>query len=79
MRVIARDFESSFLRALRSPPDSGMGWCFGAIHASERAAPLRAIALYVGGGRSWSLQPVAVTRFADFIERGLQPAKRFLR
>src|SRR5258705_13953201 len=25
MRVIARDFESSFLRALRSPPDSGPG------------------------------------------------------
>jgi hypothetical protein len=25
MRVIARDIESSFLRALRSPPDSAAG------------------------------------------------------
>ena len=29
--VIARDFTSSFLRALRSPPDSGVWWCFGDI------------------------------------------------
>ena len=31
MLVMARDFLSSFVRALRSPPDSGMGWCLRAI------------------------------------------------
>ena len=36
IRVIARDFTSSFLRALRSPPDNGVGWCFGANRIKEK-------------------------------------------
>src|SRR3984893_5422856 len=36
MPVIARDFPNSFVRAFRSPPDSGVGWCFGAIRTSKR-------------------------------------------
>jgi hypothetical protein len=31
MLVMARAFPSSLLRALRSPPDRGVGWYFGAI------------------------------------------------
>ena len=36
MPVIARAFPNSFVRAFRSPPDSGVGWCFGAIRTSKR-------------------------------------------
>ena len=36
MPVIARAFPNSFVRAFRSPPDSGVGWCFGAILTSKR-------------------------------------------
>src|SRR3954468_18165245 len=35
MTVIARAFPNSFVRAFRSPPDSGVGWCFGAIRTSK--------------------------------------------
>src|SRR5712664_3748257 len=66
MRVIARDFESSFLRALRSPPDSGGRVMFRSHSAhlravaSERAALLRAIAPDVGTRSASALQPIAV-------------------
>ena len=36
MPVIARAFLSSFIRALRSPPERGVQWCFGAIRTSKR-------------------------------------------
>src|ERR1700732_1677400 len=42
MLVIARALPSSLFRALRSPPERGVGWCFGAIRASRvrrRGAP----------------------------------------
>src|SRR6478736_6087929 len=34
MLVIARALPSSLFRALRSPPESGVGWCLGAIRTS---------------------------------------------
>ena len=36
MLAIARALPSSFARALRSPPDRGVGWYFGAIRTSRR-------------------------------------------
>src|ERR1700710_1718364 len=36
MPVIARPFPNSFVRAFRSRPDSGVGWCFGVIRTSKR-------------------------------------------
>src|ERR1700760_3845095 len=35
MLVIARALPSSFLRAFLSPPERGVGWCFGAIRTSK--------------------------------------------
>jgi hypothetical protein len=37
MPVIARAFPNSFVSAFRCPPDSGVGWCFGAIRTSSAA------------------------------------------
>src|ERR1700744_5993534 len=34
--VIARALPSSLVSALRSPPDRGVGWCFGAIRVRHR-------------------------------------------
>lgn len=39
--VIARALPSSFLRAFRSPPESGVGWCFGAMPRSWVEGQLR--------------------------------------
>src|ERR1700733_14936867 len=35
--VLARALPSSFVKALRSPPDRGVGWYFGAIRTSKRS------------------------------------------
>lgn len=34
--VIARALPSSFLKVFRSPPDRGVGWCFGAMRSELR-------------------------------------------
>jgi hypothetical protein len=44
--AIARAFPSSLLRAFRSPPDSGVGWYFGAIRISRRRKAI---------GQAWSI------------------------
>ena len=41
MLAIARALPSSFWRALRSPPDTGVGWCFGAIRTSNQTTRSR--------------------------------------
>src|SRR6267378_3518511 len=53
MLAIARALPSSFARALRSPPDRGVGWYFGAIRTSKRREIGSAIGLRLGRLETW--------------------------
>ena len=65
MFVMARDFAISFVSALRSPPEIGGWWYFGAMSHHERATLFRAIAQDVGPKRSWSRPPLALYLSTD--------------
>ena len=58
--AIARALPSSFSRALRSPPDRGVGWCFGAIRTSNQTRGPGGAGDYSNEGQqpSFSWRPV---------------------
>jgi hypothetical protein len=59
---MTRDFAISFVRALRSPPDNGVGRYFGAMANPER--------------RMWDLAPglvASISRWPDAAFLGLRP------
>jgi hypothetical protein len=60
MLVIARALPSSLFRAFRSPPESGVGWCFGAIRTSRIQTTDRRAGDYSNEGQqpSSSCRPV---------------------
>jgi hypothetical protein len=84
MLVIARALPSSLFRALRSPPERGVGWCFGAIRTSRFRQRTGGAGDYSNEGQqpssSWrpvrSWQVSSSRRSPTFFQTAWAPANR---
>src|SRR3984957_5627058 len=71
MLVIARALPSSLFRALRSPPERGVGWCFGAMRTSRSQATDRRRRRLLERRLAAVLLEAAGTLLAGIVEQSL--------